>query len=200
MSLQHSQPSPTSASPDVAFGPLCKDSVEHKSNWAPEPLDVISVASSSGLPTATPAVQCVQVQENGWDSSTHTSQNRNPCQWSNGPLCAISGRQARERPGQGTNQCMCCIVRWRSASMDLAARKQVRGEEEWDKDTGKEIVVVVDDEDEEEVEKEKTYLPTSLDQVLATAFNYNSANPNKAATVLTSALAEVPPVGSGGTR
>jgi hypothetical protein len=30
---------------------------QHKSNWAPEPLDVISVASSSGLPTATPAAQ-----------------------------------------------------------------------------------------------------------------------------------------------
>jgi hypothetical protein len=50
---------------------------------------------------------------------------------------------------------------------------------------------VDDDDEEEEVEKEKTYLPTSLDQALATAFTYDSANPDIAATASTSAQAQV---------
>ena len=68
----------------------------------------------------------------------------------------------------------------------------------------KEVVVVDDEEVEEEreqaKEKETMNLPTSLDQVLATAFSLNSASPNLTAIASTSAQAQVPPVASGSTR
>ena len=53
---------------------------------------------------------------------------------------------------------------------------------------------------EQEKEKERTNLPTSLDQALATAFSLNSASPNVTATTSTSAQAQGPPVVTGSTR
>jgi hypothetical protein len=61
-------------------------------------------------------------------------------------------------------------------------------------------VVVVDDKDEEEVEKEKSNLPTSLDQALATTFTYDLANPNVASKASTSAQAQVLPAAISNTR
>ncbi|KAF8260853.1 hypothetical protein EI94DRAFT_813712 [Lactarius quietus] len=59
---------------------------------------------------------------------------------------------------------------------------------------------VVDDDDDDEVEvgeKGKINLPTSLIQALATAFTYNSANPNIAAS---GSKAQAPTVAGGSTR
>ena len=93
---------------------------------------------------------------------------------------------------------------WYGPRSTNTSPKERRTKKRTKKKPAKEVVVVDDDEDEEEgvqeKEKERANLPTTLDQALATAFSFNSASPNVAATASTSARAQGPSVASGSTR
>ena len=204
LSLHVARPRHPSSSPHPPSPPP----PQRNRNWAPDPLDVISVTSSSDSPPPPPRRSARKSKIQTPQFMAHVLVPSLPPGARKSDYAPVKQRprtrdrrtakgKARAGDNSGSNELMHVLQNafesnWYGPGSTNTSPREKRKKRRTKKKPAKEIVVVDDDEDEEEgeKEKEKANLPTSLDQALATAFSLNSANPNVAATASTSAQAQ----------